>query len=74
MTTCYRPGNNKKAAEQGPDTSSGSSAAAHATAKEGGIPACDGASKDAARCAASSSGSQKDARVNKVDSFTWKQN
>ncbi|HXE09527.1 MAG TPA: hypothetical protein VN612_16610 [Acidobacteriaceae bacterium] len=75
MTTRYRPGNNKTTKTvQGPDTSSGASAAAHATAKETGLPACDGSSKDAAKCVApSASSSQAASRMNKVESFTVKQ-
>ena len=75
MTTRHRPGNNKTTKTAlGSDTSSGASAAAHATAKEAGLPACDGASKDAAKCsAAPASGSQAATRVNKVESFTVKQ-
>jgi len=68
MTTRHRAGS------AAPDTSSGASAAAHATAKEAGLPACDGASKDAAKCVtAPASGSHATTRVNKVESFTVKQ-
>src|SRR6185437_6384980 len=68
MTTRHRAG------IAAPDTSSGASAAAHATAKEAGLPACDGASKDAAKCVtAPASGSHATTPVNKVESFTVKQ-
>ena len=73
MTTRYRPGNNKTT--KAPGASSGSSAAAHTDAKQPGIPACDGASKDAAKCAPApaTSGGQSTQHVNKVEGFTVKQ-
>jgi hypothetical protein len=72
MTTRTRPGNNKTVGVNAP--ANGAAAPAADKAKQTGLPACDGASKDAAKCvAAPATGSQATTRVNKVESFTVKQ-
>jgi hypothetical protein len=80
MTTRYRPGNNKTtsapatAPASQPATAAGKATQASG-AKQPSIPACDGASKNAAKCAAAppASGTPAAKHVNKVDSFTVKQ-
>jgi len=74
MTTRYRPGNNKTTTVQ---TTAQPSTSADAAKPSGdkqdvGFPACDGASKDAAKCAANPSASSG-TRVNKVEAISIKQ-
>jgi hypothetical protein len=76
MTTRYRPGNNKTTTVQTTTTQSATSADAAKPSgdkKDVGLPACDGASKNAAKCAPAHPGTQDTTHVNKVDSFTVKQ-
>jgi len=74
MTTRARPGNHKVSEVEADVRGGGTAAAAADKTKQTGLPACDGASKDAAKCAAApASGSQAMTRVNKVESFTVKQ-
>jgi len=101
MTTRYRPGNNKTTRTSAPGTlpptAPTATAAADADAKkhvsnikwqdrEVGFPACDGASKDAAKCAAAptpptaaatskptATDAQTSKHTGKIDSFTVKQ-
>jgi len=70
MTTRYRPGNNKTTAVS-PDVPKPASDAKDKVT----IPACDGASKDAAKCAAASPAPSVQAATHKgkIDSFTVKQ-
>jgi len=78
MTTRYRPGNNKTTAVQ---TTAQPAASADAAKQSGDkkdvtFPACDGASKDAAKCAApppTPPSAQAATHKGKVDSFTIKQ-
>ena len=74
MTTRYRPGNNKTTTVPTTTQSATSADAAKPTGdkKDVGFPACDGASKDAAKCAANPSASPS-THVNKVEAITIKQ-
>ncbi len=72
MTPRTRADNNKTVgvAVEG----NGAAAPAADKSKQTGFPACDGASKDAAKCVtAPASGSQATTRVNKIESLTIKQ-
>jgi hypothetical protein len=70
MTTRYRPGNNKTTAVSPDVTKPAGDAREKVT-----IPACDGASKDAAKCAAAPPppSAQAATHKSKIDSFTVKQ-
>ena len=70
MTTRYRPGNNKTTAVS-PDAPKPATDAKDKVT----IPACDGASKDAAKCAAAppAPSAQAATHKGKIDSFTVKQ-
>jgi uncharacterized protein (UPF0333 family) len=70
MTTRYRPGNNKTTAVSPDATKPVSNGKEKVT-----FPACDGASKDAAKCAAPppTPSAQAATHKGKVDSFTIKQ-
>jgi hypothetical protein len=71
-TTRYRPGNNKTTAVQ---TTSADAAKPNGDKKDVPFPACDGASKDAAKCAAAppAPSAQTAKRVNKVEAISIKQ-
>jgi hypothetical protein len=89
MTTRYRPGNNTPATSTADPAQSDASAKKHVAGvkyenRQVALPACDGASKDAAKCVASppaappngkdsAPATQDSKRTNKIDSFTVKQ-